>query len=316
MFSFIKAIQNWLSELKKNKGLWFTTLTVLSILGISLSMYILTSMTQSVAKEVYVNMSSVYKTTLEHKLEEKQKEYRKLVLGLKLNETFRNNLNNKPIVDNIINNYNRSLVEAGFDTMSIVFYSTINQTTQYRNSVNFAINRKINSFGLEILSTGPGMVYLEPIMDGENLLGVVEVREDLLSLKKDIEKNKQGIFLFLIQEKMMANLSIDAKNGKYRAVVDDLKVEEQKYDGAFFADLITGGSDGFKEFKHVGYTVNEEFFRTYKEISDINGVIVGYIVLGEKVQGSGAFVNIVDNMTKTVTTVALGLVVSILLFMF
>ena len=316
MFSFIKAIQNWLSELKKNKGLWFTTLTVLSVLGISLSMYILTSMTQSVAKEVYVNMSSVYKTTLEHKLEEKQKEYRKLVLGLKLNETFRNNLNNKPIVDNIINNYNRSLVESGFDSMSVVFYSTINQTTQYRNSVNFAINRKINSFGLEILSTGPGMVYLEPIMDGENLLGVVEVREDLLSLKKDIEKNKQGIFLFLIQEKMMANLSIDAKNGKYRAVVDDLKVEEQRYDGAFFADIITGGSDDFKEFTHTGYTVNEEFFKTYKEVSDINGVIVGYIILGEKVQGSGAFVNIVDNMTKTVTTVALGLVVSILIFMF
>ena len=316
MFSFIKAIQNWLSELKKNKGLWFTTLTVLSILGISLSMYILTSMTQSVAKEVYVNMSSVYKTTLEHKLEDKQKDYRKLVLGLKLNETFRNNLNNKPIVDNIINNYNRSLVESGFDSMSVIFYSTINQTTQYRNSVNFVINRKINSFGLEILSSGPGMVYLEPIMDGENLLGVVEVREDLLSLKKDIEKNKQGIFLFLIQEKMMANLSIDAKNGKYRAVVDDLKVEEQKYDGAFFADIITGGSDDFKEFTHTGYTVNEEFFKTYKEVSDINGVIVGYIILGEKVQGSGAFVNIVDNMTKTVTTVALGLVVSILIFMF
>ena len=316
MFSFIKAIQNWLSELKKNKGLWFTTLTVLSVLGISLSMYILTSMTQSVAKEVYVNMSSVYKTTLEHKLEDKQKDYRKLVLGLKLNETFRNNLNNKPIVDNIINNYNRSLVESGFDSMSVIFYSTINQTTQYRNSVNFVINRKINSFGLEILSSGPGMVYLEPIMDGENLLGVVEVREDLLSLKKDIEKNKQGIFLFLIQEKMMANLSIDAKNGKYRAVVDDLKVEEQRYDGAFFADIITGGSDDFKEFTHTGYTVNEEFFKTYKEVSDINGVIVGYIILGEKVQGSGAFVNIVDNMTKTVTTVALGLVVSILIFMF
>lgn len=316
MFSFIKAIQNWLSELKKNKGLWFTTLTVLSVLGISLSMYILTSMTQSVAKEVYVNMSSVYKTTLEHKLEDKQKDYRKLVLGLKLNETFRNNLNNKPIVDNIINNYNRSLVESGFDSMSVVFYSTINQTTQYRNSVNFVINRKINSFGLEILSSGPGMVYLEPIMDGENLLGVVEVREDLLSLKKDIEKNKQGIFLFLIQEKMMANLSIDAKNGKYRAVVDDLKVEEQRYDGAFFADIIAGGSDDFKEFTHTGYTVNEEFFKTYKEVSDINGVIVGYIILGEKVQGSGAFVNIVDNMTKTVTTVALGLVVSILIFMF
>jgi hypothetical protein len=33
---------------------------------------------------------------------------------------------------------------------------------------------------------------------------------------------------------MMHNLSIDAKNGRYRPVVDDLRVEEQKYDGSFF----------------------------------------------------------------------------------
>lgn len=316
MFSFIKAIQNLLSELKKRKGLWFTTLSVLSVLGISLSMYLLTSMTEGVAKEVYINMSTVYKSSLENRLEDKQKDYRKLVIGLKTNENFRNNLNNKSLIDNIINNYNKSLMEAGFDSISLIFYSTINQATQYRNSVNTAINRKIPSFGIEILPFGPGIVYLEPIMDGDNILGVVEVRENILSLKKDIERNRQGLFLFLIQEKMMANLAVETKGTKYRPVVDDLRVEEQKYDGAFFSNIIAEGSETFKEFKHVGYIVNEEFFKTYKEVSDINGVIVGYIILGEKVQGSGAFVNIVDNMTKTVTTVALGLVISILLFMF
>jgi len=114
----------------------------------------------------------------------------------------------------------------------------------------------------------------------------------------------------------MANLSVEAKDGNYRPVVEDLRVEEKRYDGSFFSDMMTEGVEGFKEFKHTGYSVNELYFKTYKEISDINGVIVGYIILGEKVQGSGAFVNIVDNMTKTVTTVALGLVISILLFMF
>jgi hypothetical protein len=316
VFSFIKAIQNLLSELKKRKGLWFTTLSVLSILGISLSMYLLTSMTKGVAKEVYINMSSVYKSSLENKLEDKQKDYKKLVLGLKTNEAFRNNLNNKLLIDNLVNNYNKSLIEAGFDSISLIFHSTVNQTSQYRNSVNTAINRKIPSFGIEILPFGPGIVYLEPIIDGDNILGVLEVRENILSLKKDVERNRQGMFLFLIQEKMMANLAVEVKGSKYRPVVDDLRVEEQRYDGAFFSNIIAEGPDTFKEFKHVGYLVNEEFFKTYKEVSDINGVIVGYIILGEKVQGSGAFVNIVDNMTKTVTTVALGLVISILLFMF
>ena len=169
---------------------------------------------------------------------------------------------------------------------------------------------------MEVLPTGPSMVYLEPILDGENVLGVIEVKEPMIALKDNIERNKQGIFLFLLEERMLSSLNIDAKSGNYRAVVNDLKVEEVKYDGAFFSDILTEGKEAFSEFKIAGYNVNEEYFKTYKEVIDINGVSIGYIILGEKVEGSGAFVNIVDNMTKTVTTVALGLVISILLFMF
>ena len=68
--------------------------------------------------------------------------------------------------------------------------------------------------------------------------------------------------------------------------------------------------------KNKGYSVNKEYFKTYKEILDVNGVTVGYVLIGEQVQGNGGFVNIVDNMTKSVTMIALGLVISILLFMF
>ena len=119
-----------------------------------------------------------------------------------------------------------------------------------------------------------------------------------------------------MQEKMMNNLAVDSKNGRYRAVVDDLRVEEQKYDGAFFSNVIEEGLEGFKQLKNSGYVVNKQFFKTYKEVVDINGVTVGYLLVGEKVEGTGGFVNIVDNMTKSVTMIALGLVISILLFMF
>ena len=74
--------------------------------------------------------------------------------------------------------------------------------------------------------------------------------------------------------------------------------------------------DDFKNMLDTGYSVDDTYFRSAQKISDINGNIIGVIVFGETVAGSGAFVNIVHNMTKTVTTVALGLVISILLFMF
>jgi hypothetical protein len=112
-------------------------------IGISLSMYLLTSMTSNISQEVYANMSVTYKNNLEYKFEDKQKELRKIILGLKTNDTFKNNLNNKQVIDSIIDNYNKNLVESGFDSISLTFYSTVNQTNQYRNIINSVINRKI-----------------------------------------------------------------------------------------------------------------------------------------------------------------------------
>lgn len=316
MFSFIKALQNFFSNLKKKKGLWFTTLTILSIIGISVSMYLLSNMTTSIAKEVYINMSSTYINNLEDKIEDKKNEYRRIILGLQTNDTFKNNLNNKLIIDSILENYNKNLSEMGFGQITLSFYSISNQINQYKNIVNTVISRKTSSFGFEVLGDGPNIVYLFPIIIDSSVVGVVEIKENIISLKNDIERSKQTIFLFLLQEKMMNNLSDDLKNRRYRLIVDGLRVEEQKYDSSLVSNVAEGGQEEIKELKNNGYLVNDVYFKTYKEVVDVNGVTIGYIIMAEKVQGSNGFVNIVDNMTKSVTLVSLGLVISILLFMF
>ncbi|MCT7464295.1 hypothetical protein N5S72_07530 [Aliarcobacter cryaerophilus] len=316
MFSFIKALQNFFSNLKKKKGLWFTTLTFLSIIGISVSMYLLSNMTTSIAKEVYINMSSTYINNLEDKIEDKKNEYKRIILGLQTNDTFKDNLNNKLVIDSILENYNKNLSEMGFGQITLSFYSITNQINQYKNIVNTVISRKTSSFGFEVLGDGPNIVYLFPIIIDSSVVGVVEIKENIISLKNDIERSKQTIFLFLLQEKMMNNLSDDLKNRRYRLVVDDLRVEEQKYDSSLVSNVAEGGQEEIKELKNNGYLVNDVYFKTYKEVVDVNGVTIGYIIMAEKVQGSNGFVNIVDNMTKSVTLVSLGLVISILLFMF
>ena len=316
MFSFIKALQNFFSNLKKKKGLWFTTLTVLSIIGISVSMYLLSNMTTSIAKEVYINMSSTYINNLEDKIEDKKNEYRRIILGLQTNDTFKDNLNNKLVIDSILENYNKNLSDMGFGQITLSFYSITNQINQYKNIVNTVISRKTSSFGFEVLGDGPNIVYLFPIIIDSSVVGVVEIKENIISLKNDIERSKQTIFLFLLQEKMMNNLSDDLKNRRYRLIVDGLRVEEQKYDSSLVSNVAEGGQEEIKELKNNGYLVNDVYFKTYKEVVDVNGVTIGYIIMAEKVQGSNGFVNIVDNMTKSVTLVSLGLVISILLFMF
>lgn len=279
-------------------------------------MYLLSNMTTSIAKEVYINMSSTYINNLEDKIEDKKNEYKRIILGLQTNDTFKDNLNNKLVIDSILENYNKNLSEMGFGQITLSFYSITNQVNQYKSIVNTVISRKTSSFGFEVLGDGPNIVYLFPIIIDSSVVGVVEIKENIISLKNDIERSKQTIFLFLLQEKMMNNLSDDLKNRRYRLIVDGLRVEEQKYDSSLVSNVAEGGQEEIKELKNNGYLVNDVYFKTYKEVVDVNGVTIGYIIMAEKVQGSNGFVNIVDNMTKSVTLVSLGLVISILLFMF
>lgn len=317
MFSFIKMLENFLRNLKKKKGLWFTTLSIISIIGISFSMYILMTMTENVSKEVYVRMSETYNTNLVNRINRKEQNFKKIIASVYSNSNLitameQNNIN---AVETVINSYNENLKKNGFDEMSIKYYTSSNQINQYRNSINSVITNKNKIFGIEVLNDGIFIILIEPILKDENVLGVIEVKESIHTLKAQFQQDN-AIFAFLLDQKMLGKLSLQAKTGKYRDVIDEYKIEEQKYDGSFFAKIIENGKDGFKELIDVGYLVDDTYYKTYKKISDINGATIGLVILGEKIEGSGAFVNIVDKMTKTVTTVALGLVISILLFMF
>ncbi len=316
MFSFIKAIQNLLANLKKRKGLWFSILSAMSIAGIFLTLFLITNVTKTASAHVYEDVSHTYKKNLDTRVLDKQKEYKNIVLALKSNSNFTTNLNNIQIVDETIKKYNDNLNTNGFDGIAIKYYPLNTQVNIFRNSINAAINRKSSLFGMEVMLDGPNMVYLEPLFIEQNLVGVIEVKQNLISFKQDYEKTQGGVFLFLLQERSMNALSTDVKNGNYRAVVDDLFVEEKKFDGMFFGNMIKEGSEGLKLMRDQGYKVNEVFFKTYKEVIDINGSFIGYLVVGEKIEGSNGFVNIVDKLTKEVTLIALGLVMSILIFMF
>lgn len=316
MFSFIKAIQKLLAELKKRKGLWFTILSVMSISGIFLTLYLITSVTNTASAHVYEDISHTYKKNLDVRLLDKQKDYKNIVLALKSNDNFITNITNPSIADGIIKKYNDNLLNNGFEGITIKYYSVINQVNALKNSINAVINRKSSLYGLEVLLDGPSVVYLEPMFVDQNLVGVLEVKQKLLNFKADYEKAQGGLFLFLLQERSMSALATDVKNGDYKVIVEDLFVEEKRYDGLFFANMISEGAEGLRFMKEHGYQVNQSYFKTYKEIFDINGAFIGYIIVGEKVEGSSGFVNIVNKLTKEVTLIALGLVMSILLFMF
>jgi len=317
MFSFFKFLQNSIKNLKQNKGLWFTILAVLSITGIFLSLYLLTHMTQNASKEVYTNIASSYDKNLKNKFYEKELEFKKILLSVNSNTTLINEVQTNDLiaVGNSIGSYNKSFKDSGFETLQLSFYPVINQVNQYRNSINSVITSKNKVFGLEVLFDGIYLVYIQPIISEDRIVGVLELKEEL-HVFKDVYTKEDSIFMFLLENRMLNKLSINARNGKYREVVNDLYVEEARYDGQFFAKIIENGKDEFANMMDVSYSVDDQFYRSVREVSDINGNVIGVVLIGQTVANSGSFVNIVDKMTKTVTTVALGLVISILLFMF
>lgn len=317
MFSFFKFLQNAIKSLKQKKGLWFTILAVLSITGIFVSLYVLTHMTESASKEVYQNISQTYNKNFKNRTFQKEKDFKQLLISIQQNTALIDAVekNNLVEVGNLVGNYNKGFTDAGFKTLNLSFYPVLNQVNQYRNSINSVITTTNPTFGIEVLQGGIYFVLVEPIVVNDRLIGILELKEELHELKADYIK-EDAIFLFLLEERMLNQLSIKARNGKYREVVLNLQVEELKYDGQFYAKIIENGREEYRKMMDDGYSVDDQYFRAAQEVSDINGNIIGVIVIGETVADSGAFVNIVDNMTKTVTTVALGLVISILLFMF
>lgn len=317
MFSFFKFIQKTLKELKSNKGLWFTILAVLSITGIFLSLYILTHMTENSSKEVYESISSNYSKNYKNRVLKKEETLNQIVLTVESNEELISNIeaNNLIAVGSAIKIYNDNFKKSGYETLNLSFYPVFNQVNQYRNSVNSVINSKSNAFGIEVLQDGIFVVLIKAVLVDDKLIGILELKQELHDFKAEYLKDDL-IFMFLLEERMLNQLSIKARNGKYKQIADGIHVEEAKYDGQFFGKIIEGGKEKYKEMMDVGYFIDDTYFRAAQKVSDINGNIIGIIVLGESAEGTGSFVNIVDKMTKTVTTVALGLVISILLFMF
>jgi len=166
-----------------------------------------------------------------------------------------------------------------------------------------------------VMSDGVFNTYLHPLVKDDIVYGVIEIKESIHNYKKVFDSINDE-YVFMLDKKMLSQLAIEAKNGKYRDMVDEYVVAQTFYDTKFTATIPEMGTKGLETMLRNNYVIDGVYYRTYKTINDINGAEIGIVVLGEYVDKEDGFVNLADNMTKTVTTVALGLVISIMLFMF
>ncbi|MFA6788128.1 MAG: hypothetical protein WC149_00580 [Arcobacteraceae bacterium] len=317
MFTFIKRLQELLAQLKKNKGLWFTTLSVVSISGIFICMYVITTMTDRVSQEVYQSMSKSYEQILDVKMDNKKTEFEKILVAIQQNGALLNAIeNNNTIAMEAVKNFlNEEFVKGGFVDLSIDIINVTNKDKVFRNAVNTVISSKRSLFGIEVLNEGVFFSYLFPLARDGNVYGVLEIKESIHSLRGDFVKQGSE-YVFLLDKKMLAFISLEAKTGKYKEVNQEYTLENVRYDTKFAASMSSMDEEVYLLFLKNKYAIDQGYFKILKKVTDINGTDIGLIIVGESTEVSGGFVNIADNMTNTVTTVALGLVISIILFLF
>jgi len=319
MFSFLKKMRQLIKTMKAKKGLWFSLLTAISISGITIFMYILTTMTESVKVEVYDSISETYNSKFDRILIDKNKAYKDIVTSLKSDKILLKNLgnNNKKFLNKKEKELNNlfSLKNDKFNNIIIGFYSAADNKTKYRGTIYSILSSKQKIFGFEQMEDGIFLVYLEPITLNNKFLGIIEVKEKIHTLRNNFLSDNSDS-AFLINKVILTKLNLKTKNNNYKDLLPLYSVNNKAYSNKFYIQIKDHGETNFEKFLEQKYISDDIYYRTYKKIVDINGGTLGLYVMGEETAKNNGFVTIADKMSKNVTVVALGLVISILLFMF
>lgn len=317
MFGFIKMIQDFLSKLKNNKRLWFTSIFLIASLGVALSITFLIITTDSVSQEVYISQTKEF--ALKYKDLEKLKEKKLQKLATVL-------INDNSIIDKIEKNdaagisqfqneLNVKIAQQDSNIMIFKFHSLSNNSEVLRNSIISTIQNKNSIFGVEVLFDGIFYVYLQPIIKNNNVIGVLEIKEDIYSIKESFDiTNKQ--FAFLLDTKMIALISQQNKDGIYKEVGKSHLVNNTVHENNFVSSIASLDENALQNIINGEYVIGQEFFINGLLLRDTSGVDIGILVFGESVEKDGGFIKMANKMTNQVVSIALGLIVSLLLFMF
>jgi hypothetical protein len=304
MFSFIKWFGSFFENLKKNKGLWFTFLTVISIVGIFTSLYFVNFLVGDVAQKTYENQKNHYVLTLKNKILSQNNYIDAISIVLSkdksiadeiLSEDANASVRLKQKVDLIADKLNKSI---GKKCIDISFVESKKQ-----KSVN----------GIDVTEKGAVFESIVPMVNKNGTIISVLARKDMDTLIEEYKKEHKE-FAFFLNESSINKIDKVIKKSNYISLNDKLYIQKDIYDSNFVANLKSTNLD--KKFEEDGFIKSPNYFFTYQKVYDIDGDVAGIAFVAEEIKDDNSFVNLVKNLVNTVTMVALGLIVSMILFLF
>ncbi len=304
MFSFIKWIGSLRDRLKKNKGLWFTSLTVISLIGIFSSLYFVNFLVNDVAKKTYENQKSHYLLELKGKIREESLYVESIASVISKDENIANLY--------FLKDENSSKkIEQKIKTIQSLLNSKYNKEVISISLKECKNGKKIN--GIEVSTNGAVIKSSLPMLKDKDKIISIVVKKDI-SYLADSYKQEQKDFLFILSENSINRVDRDIKKRDYKNIDDKFFINTKAYDGNLISAIASRSFT--KELKDEGYIKGSKYFYVYQKLYDIDGDLAGYVVVAEEIKDDNSFVNLVKNLVNSVTMVALGLIVSMILFLF
>jgi len=316
VFGFIKMFNNFMTKLKKNKRLWFTSVFIVACAGIALALMMLITTTDNISKEVYVSQTKEFVNTYRDSEKLQELKLQEISIVASYNEEVTKFLEENDLenITKIEEEINARLNQKQQNTLNVKFYSTQNTTEKLRNSVVSAIQTKNNIFGIEVLFDGIFYVYLSPIIKDDTVIGVVQIKESIYFVKNSFERQNKE-FVFLLDKKMLSFLSLQNRDGIYNEVGKNHLVDNKINNNKITSHLASLEANNFQKITQEEYMTDDVYFLNGTLIRDINGVEIGVLVLGESIENEDGFTNMAQKMADQIVLITLGLIVSLLLFL-
>ncbi len=317
MFSFVKMLGSINSYIKSKKWLFFTVLTFGSAAGILISMTAINFMTKDVAVQTYMEEHRLDKRLLEGFLISRYDSLLSIAGIMSIHPDIATHINQKSdkTLNELLNVVSKSINETtNKSPINIKYYaksyeSSISENTELANLV---MDSKQNVTGVVINKDGVRLIGITAIVVDKKVIGAIEVSESIHSLKDYFERLGKD-FVFILNKNQLVFLDMEHKTDVYNDIDDTFKVAFHEYDSKFYVNL---QKLNIEELVIKKYINNKNFYTTNDATIDLNGREIGLYVIGESTSNANSFVQITKNMINSVTTVALGLVISLILFMF
>lgn len=304
MFSFIKWFGALIEDAKKKKGLWFTLLTTFSLMGIFVSLYFVNFLVSDVAQKTYENQKNQYVLAFKNKIFTQNEYTEALALSISKNKDIANHF------FSFDENSSRHIKE---------------KRRQIEDKINTALGEKIVSISFEEVSKQTKIIGLDmtkegatfkskvPMIDKNGTITSVVIDKKIESLVANYKRERKE-FAFFLNEGSINKIDREFKKSSYESYHDKFYIKSSAYNKTFIDQLKSVDFSG--KLEENGFIKDSKYFYVYQKIYDVDGDAIGLAFIADEVKDDNSFVNLVKNLVNSVTMVALGLIVSMLLFLF